>query len=278
MQSESLLMKAMGVALRKLLRPIARLLLQHSFPYSAFEAVAKRVFVEVAMEDLALPGKKPSISRAALLTGLTRKDVNVLLAASWSSPEFGQVHYNRATRVLSAWVREGPYSAADGSPRELQIEGPAGFAELAREHSGDIPYRAVLDELVRVGAVELASKGTVRLLQRAFVPSESVVHMLTILGSDVCELMETIVHNINRGTAPPRYQRKVMHTDIPLSALPKFRELSAKKSQALLEEFDAWLSENDLSAVPEHERPAAAKVGVGIYYYEEIGTDSGGSK
>jgi hypothetical protein len=276
MQSESLLMQAMGAALRRLLRPIVRLLLKHSFPYSAFEAVAKRVFVEVAMEDFALPGKKPSISRAAILTGLTRKDVNALLAASWTSAEFSQVHHNRAARVLTAWFREAAYTCSDGSPRELQIEGPAGFAELVREHSGDIPHRAVLDELARVGSVHLTSEGTVRLVQRGFVPSDSAVHMLGVLGADVCELMETIIYNIDRGSAPARYQRKVMHTGIPVTALPKFRELSGKKSQALLEEFDAWLSAHDLSDIPEDQWSDTAKVGVGIYYYEEVSSVAGG--
>ena len=47
------------------------------------------------------------------------------------------------------------------------------------------PARAVLDELVRVGAVRLHADGRVELLQRAYVPSRSVVEKLRILGADV---------------------------------------------------------------------------------------------
>ena len=274
-------MSAMGAALRKLLRPVVRLLLKHSFSYGAFEAIAKRVFVETAMEDFALPGKKPSVSRAAILTGLTRKDVNFLLTEPWSSPEAGRMHYNRAARVLTAWVREAAYQDTDGMPRDLPIEGAAGFADLVRQHSGDIPTMALLDELVRVGAVQPQVDGRIRLTQRAFVPSESVAQMLEILGVDVRELMETILHNIEHGSSSPRFQRKVMHTDIPNAVLPEFRTFSAKRSQALLEQFDAWLSSRDFSAVPEEDwsaRGGVSKVSVGIYYYEEVVAHAGGTK
>src|SRR6516225_1639212 len=70
MLEDTALTKALGTALARLLRPLVRLMLKHSFSYSAFEAVAKRVYAECAMEDFALPGRKPSVSRAAILTGL----------------------------------------------------------------------------------------------------------------------------------------------------------------------------------------------------------------
>ena len=52
MLEDSVLISAIGLSLAKLLRPLVRLLLKHSFPYSAFESIAKRVYVETAMEGL----------------------------------------------------------------------------------------------------------------------------------------------------------------------------------------------------------------------------------
>ena len=271
MLEDSALISAMGLALAKLLRPLVRLLLKHSFPYSAFESIAKRVYVETAMEDFALPGKKPSISRAAILTGLTRKDVNVLLAEPSSRADVLLSHYNRAARVLTAWVREPRFRTDGGAPRPLPIDGPDGFAELVRAHGGDVPARAVLDELERVGAVQVLADGLVAPRERAFVPQESMVQKLGIMGTDVGELIETIVHNIEYGTTAARYQRKVMHVGIPVSALPAFREMSARQSQALLEGLDAWLTEHDVEHLPASGGPAAdtSRVGVGIHYFEQ---------
>jgi len=272
MLEDSVLISAIGLALAKLLRPLVRLLLKHSFPYSAFESIAKRVYVETAMEDFALPGKKPSISRAAILTGLTRKDVNLLLAEPSSRADVSTSHYNRAARVLTAWVREPRFAAADGTPRTLALDGPDGFAELVRAHGGDVPARAVLDELQRVGAVQMQVDGRVALRQRAFVPHESMVQKLGILGTDVGELIETITHNIEHGATDARYQRKVMHVGIPVTALPAFREMSARQSQALLEGLDAWLTEHDIEHLPLSglDIGDTSRVGVGIHYFEQL--------
>ena len=272
MLEDTVLISAIGLALAKLLRPLVRLLLKHSFPYSAFESIAKRVYVETAMTDFALPGKKPSISRAAILTGLTRKDVNLLLAEPSSRADVATAHYNRAARVLTAWVREPRFAGADGSPQPLPIDGPHGFADLVKAHSGDVPARAVLDELTRVGAVQVLADGRVALRQRAFVPHDSMVQKLGILGTDVGELIETITHNIEHGANDARYQRKVMHVGIPIAALPAFREMSARQSQALLEGLDAWLTEHDIEHLPPSGLPAGdtARVGVGIHYFEQL--------
>lgn len=273
MLEDSTLVSALGLALAKLLRPLVRLLLKHSFPYSAFESIAKRVYVETAMADFALPGKKPSISRAAILTGLTRKDVNHLLAEPSSRADLSGASYNRAARVLTAWVREPRFAGRADAPRPLPLDGPDGFGELVRLHGGDVPARAVLDELQRVGAVQVLADGRVALRQRAFVPRESMVQKLGILGTDVGELIETITHNIEHGATDARYQRKVMHVGIPIDALPAFREMSARQSQALLEGLDAWLTEHDIEHLPDSGLPPGdtARVGVGIHYFEQLG-------
>jgi hypothetical protein len=272
MLEDSTLVSAIGLALAKLLRPLVRLLLKHSFPYSAFESIAKRVYVETAMADFALPGKKPSISRAAILTGLTRKDVNLLLAEPSSRADRATGYYNRAARVLTAWVREPRFAGLGESPQPLSIDGPDGFGELVRLHGGDVPTRAVLDELQRVGAVQVLADGRVALRQRAYVPQDSMVQKLGILGTDVGELIETITHNIEHGATDARYQRKVMHVGIPVDALPAFREMSARQSQALLEELDAWLTEHDIEHLPDTGLPPGdtARVGVGIHYFEQL--------
>jgi hypothetical protein len=274
MRHDAALHSSLAAAVARLLRPLIRLLLKHAMPYSAFEAVAKQVFVEAAMADFPLPGKKPSISRASILTGLTRKDVQRLLAAAQTPDEQAATQHNRATKVLSAWGRDAASRTADGQPRPLPIEGEGGFAALVRQHSGDMPVRAVLDELLRVGAVEMLDDGTVALRQRAFVPQQSALRKIDILGADVAQMIETVAHNVEHGATEPRYQRKVMHVGIPLDVLPDFRELSAKEAQALLERLDSWLSERDLKHRPDLRSAAdvrTARVGLGIFYFEQAG-------
>ena len=62
-------------AYRVLMQPLVRILVRHGVSYNEFNEVLKSVFVEVAERDFGIPGRKPSQSRVAILTGLTRKEV-----------------------------------------------------------------------------------------------------------------------------------------------------------------------------------------------------------
>lgn len=242
--------------------------------FIAFEEIAKRVFVEVAMKDFSIEGKAPSMSRAAILSGLTRKEVARLLAERPGDEAEPGERYNRAARVLTGWLRDIDFTEADGSPRWLRDEGPRSFAELVRRHSGDVPARAVLDELLRVGAVRRHDDGRIELLTRAYVPAASVIDKLAILGTDVADLIATIEHNIDHGKTAPRFQRKVMYHRIASAQLPALRKLTAVQAQALLERMDRWLQEHDTGVPEDGPEPRAARVGLGIYYFEEPIDDS----
>ena len=60
-------------ALYRILRPMARLLLRNGIPFAEFAELVKRAYVDAAMEDFSGERKKPTDSRAAVMTGLTRK-------------------------------------------------------------------------------------------------------------------------------------------------------------------------------------------------------------
>ena len=269
MQSDPATRGALEQALAHLLRPLVRLLLRHAVAFGSFEEIAKRVYVDLAFNEFGIPGKKATASRVAVLTGLTRKEVQRIATQPVTEREDGADPYNRASRVLTGWVRDADFADARGRPRALDTDGARGFAELVRRYSGDMPARAVLDELVRVGAVaRRADDARVELVTRGYVPQRSDIDKLGILGTDVADLIDTIDHNVQHGATDPRFQRKVMYAALPARALPAFRALGARRAQALLESLDRWLAaHDDAPATPE---PAPhARVGIGIYYFEE---------
>lgn len=259
---------ALRTAIAHLLRPLFRVLLRHQMSFHAFEALAKRVYVDVAIRDFGIPNKKPSISRASILSGLTRKEVQRLVNEPLDPEAVEAERYNRAARVLTAWTRDPDFLDAGGEPRALEPQdGDAGFAALVKRHSGDVPVRAVLDELLRVGAVRRRDDGRLALVARAYVPQRSPIDKIAILGADVADLIDTIDHNIEHGDTDPRFQRKVMYRQVPVAALAEFRKLSAAQAQTLLEKLDRWLSERSDSDASS--RQPKARVGMGIYYFEE---------
>jgi hypothetical protein len=259
------LSRALDQAVARLLRPLCRLMLRHGMAFGAFMELAKRTYVDVAMTEFNLPGKKPSISRVAILSGLTRKEVQRLVAEPGRGTQEGSERYNRASRVLTAWVRDPEFCGPLGVPRPLAVDGDKGFAALVHRHSGDMPVRAVLDELVRVGAVRRLDDGRVELVTRAYVPQASATDKLHILGTDVADLIGTIDHNLTHGDMQPRFQRKVMYHGIPAEQALAFRRLAAAEAQSLLERLDRWLAEHDTAGPGD----ARMRVGLGIHAIEE---------
>ncbi len=270
MKSEAERRSALEQAVTGLLRPLFRILLRQGMAFTAFEKLAKRVYVDLAFNEFGLPGKKPSISRTSILSGLTRKDVQRLVAEPDERATAVDATYNRAARVLTGWVRDAEFADATGDPRPLEADGERGFAGLVRRYSGDMPVRAVLDELLRVGAVQRLADGRIELLTRAYVPVHGDDEKLHILGNDVADLVATIDHNLQHGGSDARFQRKVMYRGIAPQALPAFRKLSAAQAQALLERLDRWLAAQ-LEAQPSADPGTArARVGLGIYYFEQM--------
>lgn len=265
--------RAIDLAVARLLRPLFRVLLRHGKSYRAFDDLAKRTFVEVALEDFGIPGKKPSVSRASILSGLTRKEVQRLLQTPALEDAGTGERRNRAAQVLTAWLRDADFLDPQGDPRPLELEGERGFATLVKRHSGDMPTRALLDELLRVGAVERLPDGRVALLSRGYVPRQGASEMVDMLGTDVADLIETIDHNLHQTDQAPRFQRKVMYRGVPVQALPAFRALSAQQAQALLEQLDGWLQNADSGQPNGTDAQPGARVGMGIYYFEEVPSD-----
>lgn len=262
---------ALARAVERVLAALFRLLLRHGMSFTAFETIAKRVYIDVALREFNIPGKKPSISRASILSGLTRKEVQRLVAEAGATRAPGNAHVNRAERVLTAWTRDADFLDAQGQPRVLDLNGgEASFAALVRRYSGDMPVRAVLDELLRVGAVSRHGDDGLRLVQRAFVPAGQA-DKIELLGTEVADLMRTIDHNIEYGDADPLFQRHVMYHQMPQSLIAEFRKISATQAMALLVRLDRWLAAKfaESKAAPKTHEPLV-RLGMGIHYVEEL--------
>ena len=260
--------KALSAAVLRLLRPLVRVLLNHGMSYGSFAKLARKAYVEEGFEHIARSGKRPTISSAAAVTGLTRKETKRLRDAAEGKEVDSTQRYSRAIRVISGWVNDERFHDSKGEPALLPFEGETGsFAALVKEFSGDIPPAAMLSVLQASQNVTSVD-GRVELLERAYIPMATPVDKIDILGADVAELVATIGHNLE---APPDqrfFQSKVSNNGVSAEGLSEFRRLSNQKSQELLEEYHSWLSQHqvDTSAVDSEEAPAY--VAVGIYYFE----------
>ncbi|MGH0031045.1 MAG: DUF6502 family protein [Myxococcota bacterium] len=259
----------LAVAIQRVLRPLVRILLRNGIPHRVLADYAKQAYVDVATREFAVPGRKLSVSRVSVLTGLTRKEVSRRWKDEDPTPPAVE-RYNRAARVIATWVREPAFHDGAGRPASLPFDGKgASFSQLVRRAGGDVPPRAMLDELLRVEAVVRQKDERLRLVTRAYVPRTGEEEKLGILGTDVVELIASIDHNLTHPPEEAFFQRKVYYDNLVGDCLPELRERSADGGQALLEELDRFMSRHDRDANPDAQGEGRYRASLGIYYYEE---------
>lgn len=263
------LVQALSAATLRILRPLVRVLLRNGVSYGTFADMAKWVYVDVASRDFAIPGRKQTVSRVSVITGLSRKEVSRVQDLPRPDDAAEEERYNRAARVIGGWLLDEAYQSGDSQPRDLAFEeGEATFSTLVKKYSGDVPARAILDELMRVGNVERLENGRLRLMSHAYIPQASAVDKLYILGADTSALISTIDHNLDPEIEQKYFQRKVRYDNLPNEVLSEFRALSSEKAQQLLEEFNQWLAKRDRDVNPLIEGTGRNVAGIGIYYFE----------
>lgn len=261
---------ALTQAISTLLRPLVKLLLRNGIAFNALSELLKKLYVDVAESEFSLDGKKPSISRIAILTGLNRKEVVRVKALDAIDLSEITKQFNRAARVISGWRRDSDFHTDTGEVANLSLDdGLYSFKILVKRYSGDIPPAAIVDEMLNAGAIERLQDGKLKLLQHAYIPSSDTDEKFRILGTDVRDLIQTIDHNIIDLSASPFFQRKVAYDAVRSSALPMLKEQLSNRAQLCLEELDVLLAGHDSDANANTEEVGTHRIGLGIYYFEE---------
>lgn len=262
--------KGLPAAIRKLLPPLVRILLRNGMAAKSFYDLVKLTYVLVARDEFGISGKQATMSRIAILTGLTRKEVQALLDMPIHGEDQYGEEYNRAARVITGWLRDPDFGDGKGHPAPLRMVGKRlTFSTLVKRYSGDIPVRAMLDELLRVGAVKRLKDGRVGLVVRGYIPQKGMDQKLTILGQDTADLMSTIDHNLFGNPSSPRIQRKVMYDNVPMESARAFQAIAQARAQEMLEGLDRWLSHRDRDVNPTVKGKGRVRVGLGLYHFEE---------
>ncbi len=268
-------------ACRVLLRPIVRLLLRSGIPWKDFAELVKTAYVEVATDEFGIRGRPTNASRVAILSGLSRREVAKQRdQLDGNQPPPDTKFLNPAQRVLTGWHQDPDYLQADGTPRELAVDGPSpSFGDLCVRHAGDIPATALLKELRKVGAVGAGAGTRVRARQRVYFPSQFDSAKVLRAGSVIEDIGETVVYDLLCPNGQRlRFERRAENDCIDIRHLPAFQAMLEVQGQAFLERVDGWLSEHEARAAPPGSSPPRLlRLGVGLYHIQSD-TDRGNRK
>ncbi|HEX6549212.1 MAG TPA: DUF6502 family protein [Gammaproteobacteria bacterium] len=264
----AILSRGLIVLVLRVLRPLARILLRHGMSCLEFEEISRWVFVDVSLREseFALQNRnRPFKSRAAILTGLSRKEV-MRLADLPPPEERGAIpSRNRAVRVLAGWMTHNDFVDDDGQPRELPLnKGSRSFASLVRLYSGDVPHRAILDELMQNGLVEKAANDRLRLTV-GNVDTARLDEELSHAGASLGALISTLERNQQLADEEALPQRYMNPVHIPESMLPTVRDFVRAETDAFVNRIEHQLRNHAATGSGDGLRPA----GVGVYYFED---------
>jgi hypothetical protein len=255
-------------ACRRWLRPVARWLLRAGVTWKEFAELSRSVFVATASEEFGIRGRPTNVSRVALLTGLTRRDVRRVQdeLQSVQAPAAEEA-LNHASRVLTGWHLDSEFLEPNGQPALLPAEGAgASLAGLLRRYAGDIPATALVKELLKSGSVERLGDGSYRALRRYYMPRAMDGRAVERSGSVLADLATTIEHNLSRRPSEPsRFEGRAQSHCVDPRHLPAFRAYVEREAQAMLERVDDWLAAHEAAA-----GGAAVRLGVGVYAIQDM--------
>ena len=257
-------------ACQRWLRPVARWLLKSGVTWKEFAELSRAIFLDVAEREFGLRGRPTNVSRIALLTGMTRREVRRYreTAAPITSDERADDDLNHASRVLAGWHLDADFIDAVGRPRPLPADGnDASFAQLVRRYAGDIPVTALTKELLRSESIERCPDGSYRALRRFYMPRSMDGQAVERAGYVLADLAATVEHNLSRvAHEPSRFEGRAQNRCIDPRHLPAFRAFVEREAQAFLERCDEWLTAHEAGQGPDTPR---MRLGVGAYAIQD---------
>jgi len=256
------------------LRPIAKILLRYGIGFREFAEVAKAAFVDVASSEYGIRGRPTNMSRVAVMTGLTRKEVRRLRNLLEGEEQVAVSKTTPLWEVLHHWHSDQEFLDSSGRPALLPFQGEAeSFSNLVRLYGGDIPAGAIRAELKRVSAIEETADGRLKVLKRSFRPEgdhETLVNSLVHAGYSI---FSTIAHNTDPTRKSDTWpQRLVYSRRVSKENLGRLRRINIDRisdfSQAIDDMLMSYESKGNVDSP--NPGPKDTTIAVGVFYFEEL--------
>jgi len=252
-----------------MLRPVVAQLIANGVVFGHLESRLRELFIRVAEHDFEIPGRPQTDSRISVLTGINRKEVR-RIRSKMDEARPSSFQRSLAADIVSRWTSERAATDRAGRPIPIPFrakQGPS-FVRLVRETTTDLRPRAILDELLRTGTVEMVDPRTVRLRGPAYIPSQGKREKLAMLADDPAELVQTMLHNIFTTEDRLWLQQKVSYDNVGEDATDRIRSELRRKAERFLTDTDHLLAQYDRDRNPSAPGGARRNAGIGVYYFE----------
>lgn len=226
-------------AIRKLLRPLVRLMLSFQITYPFIINMLKSIYVEVADEEFKFSDKRQSDSRINLLTGVHRKDVKRLRSESDESLSTPR-NISIGAQLIAYWLGSEEFVDRNGQPLPLPLRTPSqkagtrSFDDLVEMVcKQDIRPRVILDEWLNIGIASLDENQRVTLNTGAFTPEKGFEEKAFFFGKNLHDHLSASTQNL-MGHKPSYFDRSVYYDNLTLDSVEQLSQLANEVGMSAL--------------------------------------------
>jgi hypothetical protein len=256
-----------------LLAPLAKHVLQSGISAREVQAIWRVAVVREASIRQTTNSSRINVAGIAAATGISRSEIARILCALNSKSYISPTSKPHAiNRVLAVWNSNPAFARKNGRPKQLKIYGSGQtFESLVRENGGGLPIRAVLDELLRLGSVEVIESQKVRLISA--VPRNRIQSTMSFLGlaEQVSQLLESMFERMRS----PESEFSISTIDGEIEAgitLPMFRKQVLSGSEDLLTDLRESFAGSAIEAAENKNQRVLHHVRVAVIYQEKEGS------
>lgn len=251
--------------LRRLLRPLVRLMIRCGVLFPAATDMLRSLYVDVAAEELG-PDQRTD-SRVSLLTGVHRKEIKRQreLPADEAVPPL----VTRNAQLIATWLGAPGFTDDAGKPLPLSRSTPEGpsFESLVTAVTRDVRPRAVLDDWVSQGIVTVGADDLIRLATEAFLPQPGRDEQLFYFARNIHDHIAAASANVLAQQTPPFIDRSVHYDRLSTETAAALEQAGRAAVQRVLLDFN-----RQALILAAEEPPAGAptrRINLGVYLFLE---------
>jgi Family of unknown function (DUF6502) len=223
-------------ALRQLFLPLSEFALDTGVSVAEVNSILREASVLSAASLHIEDAGRVNISGIAATTGLPRGEISRILNSATSATNQASDRYQQPTnRILAAWRLDPRFGTASGRAAQLKIYGRgATFDSLVRSYGRGIPTRAMLDELIRTGAIDVRPSMKIRMNASVSIKPGITQRSVETLGHRAAEVFSGMLSSMTRAHTCLSVQ-KTSRVRISLTAGNLQQELSKESEKFLVD-------------------------------------------
>lgn len=257
-------------ALCDLLEPLAGFVLDAGLSVHEMQSLFRVAAVNGVANRQREVGRRINISGIAASTGISRAEISgILKLLPAERPAVLDRQQQATNRILKIWHDDPKYTNANGQPADLKIFGSGStFDSLVKRYGRGIPTRAMMDELLRTGAMELLASEKLRVRTLFALDRGMTAQAVKAFGDRARALMSVMLANM-RNQDHHQFVSSIEGTITARNSLPLFRrEIAGKGSDFLAVIRDRLLS-NDSTRREKRMPKGLDRISVTVFYQEK---------